>query len=277
MSRRWSGAAPITASRYRFASVTLSVKPALRLCRVPGTQIVPAEVAVVPPTWSDFSQSITSRPSRELTRAAVMPAAPAPTTSASTSTVAVPTSPLVSRVPISGLLQCSSNPHSTSSGSVAVQHPPRRETGICSLIVGFSGGADLGSVRGSNDTVLAQGGELLGVHAQPRAEHVVDMLAEQRRRLDHRRCTVETHWPSRHLDLAGRGVVDRLHDAALGERRVVHQLQGVEHRSRRHAGGAEQRHRLFLGVLPGPARNDLVHLRPALAARNLSVVARVTA
>src|SRR5262249_26559359 len=54
----------------------------------------------------------------------------------------------------------------------------RRETGICSLIVGFSGSADLGSVRGSNDTVLAQGGELLGVHAQPRAEHVVDMLAE---------------------------------------------------------------------------------------------------
>src|SRR6266478_3320776 len=79
----------------------------------------------------------------------------------------------------------------TSSGSVAVQHPPRRETGICSLIVGFSGGADLGSVRGSNDAVLAQGGELLGVHAQPRAEHVVDMLAEQRRRLDRRRCTVE--------------------------------------------------------------------------------------
>src|SRR5262249_38687871 len=79
-----------TSSRYRFASVTLSVKPALRLCRVPGTQIVPAEVAVVPPTRSDFSQRITSRPSRELTRAAVMPAAPAPTTSASTSTVAVP-------------------------------------------------------------------------------------------------------------------------------------------------------------------------------------------
>src|SRR6516164_538898 len=86
------------------------------------------------------------------------------------------------------------------------------------------------SARGSNDTVMAQGGELLGVHAQPRAEYVVDMLAKQRRRLDRRRCTVETHWPSRHLDLAGRGVVDRLHDAALGERRVVHQLQGVEHR-----------------------------------------------
>ena len=38
----------------------------------------------------------------------------------------------------------------------------------------------VGSVRGSNDAVLAQHGELLGVHAQPRAEYVVDMLAEQR-------------------------------------------------------------------------------------------------
>src|SRR6516164_7988443 len=76
---------------------------------------------------------------------------------------------------------------------------------------------------------MAQGGELLGVHAQPRAEYVVDMLAKQRRRLDRRRCTVETHWPSRHLDLAGRGVVDRLHNATLGEPSIVLQLQGVEH------------------------------------------------
>src|SRR5262245_65900614 len=105
-----------------------------------------------------------------------MPAAPAPTTSASTSTVAVPTSPLVSRVPISGLLQCSSNPHSTSSGSVAVQHPPRRESGIYSLI-DFSGGADVRCVRGSHDAALAQGGDLLGAHAQPRAVHVVAQLA----------------------------------------------------------------------------------------------------
>src|SRR5262249_58940106 len=95
-----------------------------------------------------------------------------------------------------------------------------------------------GSSAASNDAVLMQAGELLGVHAQPRAEHVVDMLAEQRRRLDRWRRTVETHWPGRHLDLAGRGVVDRLHDAALGERRVVHQLEGIEHRPRRHAGGA---------------------------------------
>src|ERR1700745_3858549 len=80
----------MTASRYRLASATLSVKPASRLCRVPGTQIVPAEVAVVPPTRSDFSQSNTSKPSRELTSDAVMPAAPAPTTSVSTSIVAVP-------------------------------------------------------------------------------------------------------------------------------------------------------------------------------------------
>src|SRR5262249_23200607 len=64
----------------------LSVNPALRLCAVPGAQIVPAEVAVVPPTRSDFSQSKTSRPSSALTKAAAIPPAPAPTTSTSTST-----------------------------------------------------------------------------------------------------------------------------------------------------------------------------------------------
>src|SRR5262249_59014203 len=93
------------------------------------------------------------------------------------------TSPLVSRVPISGLLQCSSNPHSKSSGSVAVQHPPRRETGICCLIVGVSVRADLAYVRGSYGAVLAQGAEFLGVHAEPRAKAVVPMLAAPRRRL----------------------------------------------------------------------------------------------
>jgi hypothetical protein len=57
----------------------------LLLCVVPGTQIVPPEVAVVPPTCADFSQSITSSPSSDATSAAVMPPAPAPNTSTSTS------------------------------------------------------------------------------------------------------------------------------------------------------------------------------------------------
>src|SRR5436189_6089402 len=63
------------------------VKPASRLWRVPGTQMVPADVALVPPTRDDFSHSSTSSPSIALTKAAVMPAAPAPITSVSTSIV----------------------------------------------------------------------------------------------------------------------------------------------------------------------------------------------
>src|SRR5262245_12399231 len=63
-----------------------STWPASRACRVPGTQIVPAEVAVVPPTCADFSHSSTSTPSSAHTSAVVMPAAPAPITNASTST-----------------------------------------------------------------------------------------------------------------------------------------------------------------------------------------------
>src|SRR5262249_58713171 len=61
------------------------------------------------------------------------------------------------------------------------------------------------------------------------------------------------------------------------ERRVVHQLERVEHRPRRYAGGADQLHRLFLGVLPGPGGDDLVDLRRAFAALGLGVVARVAA
>ena len=45
------------------------------------------------------------------------------------------------------------------------------------------------------------------------------------------------------------------------------QLQRVEHRAGRHAGRADQLHRLFLGVLPGPGGDDLVDLGLALAAR----------
>src|SRR5436190_7581587 len=72
-------------SRYRRASGRSSANPASRACFVPGTQIVPADVAVVPPTCDDFSQSRTSSPCSAQTSAAVMPAAPAPATRTSTS------------------------------------------------------------------------------------------------------------------------------------------------------------------------------------------------
>src|ERR1700712_2012886 len=63
----------------------LSGTPAARLCRLPGIQTVPADVAVVPPTMSDFSHKIVLSPSSAPTSAAVMPAAPAPITSRSVS------------------------------------------------------------------------------------------------------------------------------------------------------------------------------------------------
>src|SRR5215210_7891215 len=71
-----------------------SVCPAATAWLVPGTQTVPAEVAVVPPTWNDFSHSTTSRPCTAQTSAEVMPAAPAPTIRTSTS-VSMPLLPPV--------------------------------------------------------------------------------------------------------------------------------------------------------------------------------------
>src|SRR3954452_10379592 len=64
-----------------------SGNPASRACCVPGTQIVPADVAVVPPTCDDFSHSRTSSPCSAQMSAAVMPAAPAPAMRTSTSSV----------------------------------------------------------------------------------------------------------------------------------------------------------------------------------------------
>src|SRR3984885_11882782 len=63
----------------------LSGTPAARLCRLPGIQTVPAEVAVVPPTMSDFSHKMVLSPSSAPTSAAVIPAAPAPITKRSVS------------------------------------------------------------------------------------------------------------------------------------------------------------------------------------------------
>src|SRR6476619_807258 len=63
----------------------LSATPAAALCRLPGIHTVPAEVAVAPPTLSDFSQMTPLRPSSAPTSAAVIPATPAPITSRSVS------------------------------------------------------------------------------------------------------------------------------------------------------------------------------------------------
>src|SRR5262249_10202366 len=85
------------------------------------------------------------------------------------------------------------------------------------------------------------------------------------------------HRPGRHLDLPGYRVVDRLHDAALGKRCIVHQLERVEYGACRNAGGTEQLHCLFLAVLPGKVGDERIDLCAALAARLLGVVTRITA
>src|SRR5262245_26768202 len=131
--------------------------------------------------------------------------------------------------------------------------------------------------RGLDNTLLAQGCDLFDAYAEPGAQHILHMLAEKRRRLDLRRRTVEAHGPSGHLDPARRRVSNRLHDAAFLERRIVHELERVEHRAGWHAGRAEQLHRLFLVVLPGPGGDDLVDLGPALAARSLRIVPLIPA
>jgi hypothetical protein len=76
---------PTTEARKAAASMEESGTPALKLRSVPGTQVVPPDVAVVPPTCPVFSHSRTSSPSSEATSAAVIPPAPPPKTSRSTS------------------------------------------------------------------------------------------------------------------------------------------------------------------------------------------------
>src|SRR5262245_39100110 len=127
-----------------------------------------------------------------------------------------------------------------------------------------------------DDAFLTQGRELLGAHAEPTAEDVIDVLTEQRRRHDLCRRTVEAHRPGWHLDLAGRGVVDGLHDAALRKGGIVHEFQRVEYSACWHASGTEQLHGLFFAVLSRPGGDDLVDLRTTLAACLLCVVARIT-
>src|SRR6267154_5046211 len=129
---------------------------------------------------------------------------------------------------------------------------------------------------GSDDALLLQGADFGRAEAEPGAEHFGIVLAEQGRWLDLWRRAVEAHWPGRHLDLAGGRVLDRLHDAARFERGIVHQFERVEHRAGRHPGFADQLHRLFLGVLAGPRRDQLVDLGGALAAGLAGFVTLVT-
>src|SRR5262245_30106000 len=127
----------------------------------------------------------------------------------------------------------------------------------------------------SNNTLLAQRGYALAVHAEPFRQHVVDVLAEQWRRLHLGQLAVETHWPCGYLHLAGCRVLDRLNYAPLGQRGIVQELERVEHGSRRHTCGAYKPHGLLLGVLGGPFADDGVDLLWPLGARRLRLEARI--
>src|SRR6476660_3614351 len=82
---------------------------------------------------------------------------------------------------------------------------------------------------GSDDAVLTQRRNFARIHAEPGPQHLLDVLAELRRRFELCWGAVKTHRPGGHLDLAGRGMIDRLHDAALRKGGIVQQLKRIEH------------------------------------------------
>src|SRR5688500_6958410 len=73
----------------------------------------------------------------------------------------------------------------------------------------------------SDDATGFQCSHIALAHAEPRLQHVLRVLAQQRRWLHLRRLSVMPHGPGRHLELSTLGVLDGLHDAALLEGRIV--------------------------------------------------------
>src|SRR5262245_54874808 len=127
------------------------------------------------------------------------------------------------------------------------------------------------------DALFSKRSDFAGAHAEPRAQHVLDVLAEQRGGSQLWRSAVEAHSPGRHLDGPGGRMIDRLHNAALDEARIVEQLQRIEDRTRRHACRSKQPHCLLLAVATSPVADDGVDLCRTFAARPLGVVAVIPA
>src|SRR5579872_922798 len=90
--------------------------------------------------------------------------------------------------------------------------------------------------------------DFAAAEAEPAGEHILGMLPQLRRRLQLGRLAVEADRPGLAHPVAVR-VVHRLHDAAILEALVVLQFEGVVDGPSRHPGGADDLHRLFLGVL----------------------------
>src|SRR5215470_3186809 len=107
----------------------------------------------------------------------------------------------------------------------------------------------------SDDAVVAELGDLVRLETKPFAQNFICVLSEQRRRLDFRRSSAEAHRPPRHLEWTDGRVLHRLHNTAPLEVCVLGQLHGVEDGACRHAGLAEDAHRLALVVLARPRGN----------------------
>ena len=117
----------------------------------------------------------------------------------------------------------------------------------------------------SDDPVAAQTLDIGGIHAEPFAEYLGGVLAQQRRRLDRGRGTVEAYREGWHPQFAI-GVPHRLDDGALFKARFTEQIASVEHSARWHSSGTDQVHCFVLVVLPRPVGEDLIDFGFVLAA-----------
>ena len=120
-------------------------------------------------------------------------------------------------------------------------------------------GPDASVGRRLQHTLVLQRSDLSGADAEPVVQHLVAMLAQERRRLQPWWLTIDPHRPARHLEVAVR-VLHHLHDAALFEAWLILQFQRVEDRAGRDPDAADQLHRLLLRVLAGPGADDRVKL-----------------
>src|SRR5215472_12541475 len=118
----------------------------------------------------------------------------------------------------------------------------------------------------SDDTLFLQPVGIARTHAEPVAEDLGGVLAQQRRRFDWWGSAVKAHREGRHAQLSA-WMPHGLDEAALGKARLGEEIAGVEDRTRRHAGDADQPHRFVFVVPPRPVAQQRIDLRFVLGAR----------
>src|ERR1051326_8839076 len=102
-----------------------------------------------------------------------------------------------------------------------------------------------------NDALVLEPPGVALAEAEPAAEHLICVLAQERRRRDLRRLAVEADRKGRHPQIAIR-VMLRLDDAAAFKGRLGEETAGIHDGAGRDAGGAEDLHRLVLCVVLRP-------------------------